>query len=94
MGTPEGSNGIACKVDVDGRAHDGDEDDGVEPSQVPSDERNTAGDQQRVRNKSLGPEGGCYALWRIEDQDSWKAGVNRPHTTSTETAVTYRDKIR
>lgn len=62
MRAPERSNGIACKVDVDWRAHNGDEDDGVKPSQVPSDERNTAGDQQRVRNKCLGPEGGCYTL--------------------------------
>lgn len=89
MGTPEGSDSIARKVDVDGRADDGGEDDGVKPSQVPSDERNTAGDQQRVRNKGLGPEGFCYTLRRIEDQDSWKAEVNRPHTSSMGTAMAY-----
>ena len=44
VGTPEGSDGVACEVDVDRRAHEGDKDDGVETSETPLEEGGCAGD--------------------------------------------------
>ena len=44
MGAPEGSDCIACKVNVDRGTYDGEEDDGVEPGQLSFEKRNPAGD--------------------------------------------------
>jgi hypothetical protein len=44
MGAPEGSDSVACEVNVDGREYDRDEDCGVESGEFPLKEGNPAGD--------------------------------------------------
>lgn len=44
MGTPEGPDRVACEVDVDGGAYDGDEDYRVESGETPLEEGSHAGD--------------------------------------------------
>ena len=46
MGTPECSDGIACEVEVDRRADDGDKGEGVEAGELPLDDGNSTGDQE------------------------------------------------
>lgn len=53
VGAPEGSDRVACEVNVDGRAYDRDEDDGVVPGEIPLEEGNPTGDQERVRDQGL-----------------------------------------
>lgn len=44
VGAPKGSGRVAREINVDGRAHDGDKDDGVVPGEFPSEEGNPTGD--------------------------------------------------
>jgi hypothetical protein len=81
MGAPKGSDRVACEVDVDGRAYDGDEDDGVISGQLSSDEGYSTGEQEGVCNEHLSPIGLFDTLWQIEDEDYWQPEVSLPPCT-------------
>jgi len=66
MTTPEGSDSVTREVDVDGRAYEGDNDHGVEPGEVPSEEGNRAGNKEGIRDEGLRPEGLFDTPRRIE----------------------------
>jgi hypothetical protein len=69
VGAPEGSDSVAYEINIDGRAYDAEEDDGVKPGQLMFKERYPTGEQEGVCEEYLRPECGFDTAWGMENED-------------------------
>lgn len=94
MTAPEGSDRVACEVDIDGRTHDRDKDYGVVSGEFPPEEGNGTGDQEGIRDKGLRPKCGFDALWRVENEKGFTVEVSLADSRIPTAAKAHRDRIQ